>query len=370
MAVSRPAVPMKWQAAFESYQERMEAALAYAGAWLLLVTVLLYHFSHTHFHQHEADLGNLEMILRIPLMVAIGLAFSARWIGFPRWPARYFLRLMGICLSGLALSLLFLFALYEPIIVTQISDSMTIALFGATIMGLRSFREWLLIVASPLAIFLIAAVVAGLPIMTLVAVLIAPALLMFVTCILMAFVRKVAVDGFIARESVNEVATTDPLTGLLNRRAFMPLLQQEHARAMRAEAPFSVILADLDKFKKVNDTWGHEAGDDVLKEVAARMRDCLRKQDALCRWGGEEFLILLPGTDAEGARVVAEKCREQIQETPINMHGVHHTQTVSLGVAVFGQGEAIDHLVNRADGALYQAKQNGRNRVELAGYGN
>src|SRR5690554_2222025 len=369
MAVSRPAVPVKWQAAFETYQERMEAALAYAGAWLLLATVFLYHLTHTHFHQHEADLGNLEFLLRIPLMLAIGLALSAQWIGFPRWPARYFLRLMGLCLSGLALSLLFLFALYEPIIVTQISDSMTIALFGATIMGLRSFREWLLIVALPLVIFVIAALLADLPIITLAAVLIAPALLMFATCILMAFVRKVAIDGFIARETLNEVATTDPLTGLLNRRAFMPLLQQAHARGVRSSEPFTVILADLDKCKQVNDTWGHEAGDDVLKEVAERLRNCLRDQDTVCRWGGEEFLILSSGTEADGALVVAQKCRDRMQSTPIDMHGVHHTQTISLDVATIHAGEAVDHLVNRADRALYQAKQNGRNRVELAGSG-
>lgn len=135
------AVPPKWQPAFDAYRERMEAAMAYGSAWLLLATVSLYHLSHTYFHRHTADLGHAELLLRLPLIAAILLTLSAHWSGTPRWPAHYFLRLMGLALSGLALSLLFLFALYEPIMVTQVSDAMTIAFFGATVLGLRSFRE-------------------------------------------------------------------------------------------------------------------------------------------------------------------------------------------------------------------------------------
>lgn len=359
-------VPPKWQPAFDAYRERMESGMAYGSAWLLLVTVSLYHLSHTYFHHHTADLGYTELLLRLPLIAAILLTLAAHWINIPQWPARYFLRLMGLALGGLALSLLFLFARYEPIMVTQVSDAMTIAFFGATVLGLRSFKEWLFIVALPVTLFMIAALWAGLPMLTILAVFIAPGLLMFVTCVLMAFVRKVATEGFLARQQLQEMATTDSLTGLLNRRAFMPLLRQEQVRAQRSEQPFSVILADLDKFKVVNDTWGHEAGDDVLRQAAARLKSALRQQDVLCRWGGEEFLILLPETDAPGALNVAEKCRKQLQGCPMDMSGTTHTQTISLGVACFDGIESVELLVSRADEALYQAKENGRNRAELA----
>ncbi|GGC63623.1 GGDEF domain-containing protein [Marinobacter halophilus] len=369
MPTSRPAVPDKWQPAFEAYRERMESALAFAGAWLLLVTVALYHVSHTYFHHHEVDLGHLELWLRLPVIIAAALALINHHTGFPRWPARYFLRLMGLTLSVLALSLLFLFARYEPLMVSEVSDAMTVAFFGATVLGLRSFREWLLIALLPITLFALAAIIADLPALVLVAVFIGPALIMFVTCTLMMFVRNIAIHGFLSREQLNEMATTDTLTGLLNRRAFMELIRQEQARAQRAGEPFSVILADLDKFKRVNDTWGHEAGDDVLKETSARLRKTLRQQDALCRWGGEEFLMLLPGTDSHGAMIVAEKCREGLQISPMDMHGTAHTQTASFGVATCTPDEAIDHLIGRADAALYQAKENGRNRCELASPG-
>ncbi|MBY6220210.1 GGDEF domain-containing protein [Marinobacter nauticus] len=367
MDAAKNSIPQKWHPAFEAYKERMESGLQYGGAMLLLVTVSLYHLSHTYFHVHQANLGTTELLLRLPLVGATFLALIAHWTGYPRWPARYFLRLMGITLSGLALALLYLFTLYEPIMVTQVSDAMTIAFFGATVMALRSLREWILIVLIPVSVFWLAAIIKGLPLVTLVAVFIGPALIMFVTCMLMAFVRKVAVDGFISREKLHEIATTDPLTGLLNRRAFMPLVRQEYARATRSDSVFSVILADLDKFKKVNDTWGHEAGDLVLLETATRLGSCLRQQDALCRWGGEEFLILLPDTDAEGAMIVAEKCRRQMADRAIDIHGVDHTQTLSLGAAEHRTSEGIDPLIIRADEALYWAKEHGRNRAHLSG---
>ncbi|WP_339807095.1 diguanylate cyclase, partial [uncultured Marinobacter sp.] len=268
MTSSRSSIPDKWKPAFERYQEQIESHLVHGGAWLMLVTVSLYHVSHTYFHVHEADLGQNELLLRLPLLAATVLALSSHWLGLPRWPARYFLRLMGLGLSGMALSLLFLFARYEPLMVSQVSDAMTIALFGATVLSLRNFKEWLLIVLLPILLFCIAAVVADLPLLTLLGVFIGPALIMLVTNILMALARIVDAEGFIARERLREMATTDPLTGLLNRRAFMPLVQQEQARAQRSGTPFSVILADLDKFKRVNDTWGHETGDQVLQKTA------------------------------------------------------------------------------------------------------
>ena len=364
--LSRPAVPEHWQPAFEIYEERMEKGLAFASAWLLLVTVSLYQISHTYFHTHDSDPGMMELLFQMPLITSIVLTLIAHWTGCPRWPARYFLRLMGMSLSGLALSLLYFYTHHEPVMVAQLSDSMTIAFFGASVLALRSIREWLLIALLPIAIFLVASLATGTPMGTAAAVFIAPALIMFVTCMLMAALRKVAVEGFLAREHLNEVATRDSLTRLLNRRAFLPMMQHERERAQRSGKPFSVILTDLDKFKRVNDTWGHDAGDQVLRETANRLAKGLRQQDVLCRWGGEEFLVLLPETDAGGAVEVAEKCRRIMAEEPIVMDDISHHQTVSLGIATFNSGESVDDLVIRADKALYRAKENGRNRVETS----
>jgi diguanylate cyclase (GGDEF)-like protein len=364
--LSRPAVPENWQPAFEIYQERMERGLAFAGAWLLLITVSLYHISHTYFHTHESDPGLMERLFEMPLIGSITLTLVAHWTGFPRWPARYFLRLMGFSLSGLALCLLYFYTHHEPVMVAQLSDSMTIAFFGSSVLALRSFREWLLIVMLPVSIFLVAHVASDHPLITIASAFIGPALIMFVTCMLMAALRKVAVEGFLAREHLNEVATRDSLTRLLNRRAFIPMMQHERERAERSGKPFSVILTDLDRFKRVNDTWGHDAGDQVLRETANRLADGLRQQDVLCRWGGEEFLVLLPETDAKGAIEVAEKCRRIMAEKPIMMGDISHPQTVSLGIATFNSNESVDDLVIRADKALYQAKENGRNRVETS----
>ncbi|MGC8120665.1 GGDEF domain-containing protein [Marinobacter sp. VGCF2001] len=367
MNTARSPVAADCQQALETYKERMESGLQYGGALLLLVTVSLYQLSHSYFHVHRLELGPTEWLLRLPLFTAISMALLNHWVGWPRWPARYFLRLMGISLSTLALSLLYLFASHEPIRVAQVSDAMTIAFFGATVFSLRGFREWLLIVLLPVSCFWVLALAAELPVLTLAPVFIGPALIMLVTGILLTLARRVAFEGVITREKLNVIATTDPLTGLLNRRAFMPLIRQELARALRSDNRFSIILADLDRFKKVNDTWGHEAGDLVLQETAARLQDCLRAQDALCRWGGEEFLILLPETDAAGAMIVAEKCRQQMAGLAMAIHGIRHTQPLSLGVAEHLRGEDIDPLIIRADEALYRAKARGRNQACLAG---
>jgi len=361
-----PDIPARWQPAFERYRERLEACLAVSSAWLLLAMIHLHEASHAYLHVHTVDLGYLEWAVRAPLLFAALLTLANwRW-QIPPWPARYFLRLMGLGLSGLALSMVFMFARYDPGTLNQIPDTLTIAIFGATVLGLRSFKEWLLIVVLPIAIFVVAVCWAGLASITLATVFIAPALMMLVTCVFMTIIRRLVLEGFLAGKELQELATTDTLTGLMNRRAFTPLMQQEHARAQRTGEPFSVVLGDLDRFKLVNDTWGHELGDEVLRETATRLRQSLRQQDVLCRWGGEEFLILLPGTSAQGAFTVAEKCRTHLEGQPMLLNGQPHTQTISLGVACFDGTESVTLLVGRADAALYQAKAKGRNRTELA----
>lgn len=164
-----------------------------------------------------------------------------------------------------------------------------------------------------------------------------------------------------------EDARTDPLTGLTNRRAMEEILELENFRALRSQRPFSIVLADLDRFKLINDTYGHEAGDEVLRETARRLQKHLRHQDMVARWGGEEFLILLPETDAVAAQIVAEKLRRAIAEKPAEVGANVLPLTMSLGVDTVHFSQPQEDFLRRADQNLYRAKREGRNRVVASG---
>ncbi|MBZ0157302.1 MAG: GGDEF domain-containing protein [Alphaproteobacteria bacterium] len=159
---------------------------------------------------------------------------------------------------------------------------------------------------------------------------------------------------------------TDPLTKLCNRADMFEKLAAEQSRAVRYQKTFSLVMVDLDYFKQVNDTYGHLAGDQFLVAVAGLMRSNLRKEDSCARWGGEEFLILLPETELSNGTHTAEKLRGLIASITVPLHGEKVYITASLGVASYSPGETIDHCIKRADDALYLAKKNGRNRVAAA----
>lgn len=169
-----------------------------------------------------------------------------------------------------------------------------------------------------------------------------------------------------ARESMRYSATHDSLTGLMNRGETFNFLKRELARAERSRRPLSVILADVDHFKVVNDTLGHLYGDEALKEVARRLRSKLRVYDGVGRYGGEEFLMILAECDLMAALIKADELRVCVGTDPIASSQAARNITVSMGVAVSTDHAAsdIDSLLNQADRGLYAAKQNGRNRVE------
>jgi len=169
-----------------------------------------------------------------------------------------------------------------------------------------------------------------------------------------------------ARESMRHAATHDSLTGLQNRGEIFGMLERELERARRERKSLSVILADIDHFKNVNDTCGHLFGDGTLQEIARRLHSRIRVYDGVGRYGGEEFLIVLPSCDLQGALDRANEMREFIAAAPIVHGGFERSITLSMGVAVSectGVKE-LENLLNRADAALYLAKERGRNRVE------
>lgn len=167
-----------------------------------------------------------------------------------------------------------------------------------------------------------------------------------------------------ANRNLQFQATHDSLTGLLNRRAIVEILQKELARAERERESLSIILVDIDHFKKINDTRGHLAGDAVLCRVSQIMKSSVRSYDSVGRYGGEEFLIVLPGCPAELATKRAEQFGLMLSEPSSDPS--ENQITVSMGVAVGSGPVKMEELLSRADDALYQAKRNGRNRVESA----
>lgn len=167
-------------------------------------------------------------------------------------------------------------------------------------------------------------------------------------------------------DEMRELATTDPLTGACNRRQGGMMLAAEFERSARSGEPFSVLMLDVDHFKLVNDTFGHEAGDTVLKALVETCKEQLRTIDMVARWGGEEFLLLLRGADTAASVNVAERLRQTLSEVTVNSSaGQRIAFTVSIGIAV-SRGSAIEETVRRSDAALYEAKASGRNRVTVA----
>jgi len=171
-----------------------------------------------------------------------------------------------------------------------------------------------------------------------------------------------------ARDSLHYQATRDALTGLWNRRAILELLGDELQRAARDGHPVAVIMGDLDYFKGINDSHGHAAGDEVLRQAAVRMSGVLRPYDRLGRYGGEEFLVVLPGCRDADALQLGERIRDAVAAEPVGWEGLSLPFTVSLGIAATERAGDLDAeaLVRRADAALYRAKRTGRNRVACA----
>lgn len=160
---------------------------------------------------------------------------------------------------------------------------------------------------------------------------------------------------------LEKASITDSLTGLFNRRRLDEAFAHELDRAQRYAKPVSLIIADVDYFKAINDTHGHQTGDDVLKAIAGLLRSGVRAVDVVGRWGGEEFLVICPDTDLDGAQALAEKLRGSIAAEAFPAIGA---ASASFGVAQYRDGESFKDTVARADTALYRAKINGRNRVE------
>lgn len=163
--------------------------------------------------------------------------------------------------------------------------------------------------------------------------------------------------------SLDSLSRTDQLTGLPNRRHALEWLTHEEARSQRYQTTAAIGIADLDHFKEINDRFGHDAGDAVLATVAGAITQAVRKQDVSTRWGGEEFLVLLPDTDLQGGIVAMEKVREAVANCSVPWDGAELQVTVTVGVSVLSKTVGIDESIRLADRALFEGKTSGRDRV-------
>lgn len=174
---------------------------------------------------------------------------------------------------------------------------------------------------------------------------------------------KLSIHQVLYKENLYRLATIDMLTGIYNRRSFMERLDTELIRQHRYQQALSMMMLDLDFFKRVNDQFGHAAGDLVLQDFTQKAKSCLRDIDLFGRVGGEEFVILLPSTDIEGAKVVAERIRILIESGYVQLEHNHYRYTVSIGVSQMVDGDTAKTFINRIDQAMYAAKNAGRNTV-------
>ncbi len=198
--------------------------------------------------------------------------------------------------------------------------------------------------------------------------------LVFGSLATMFLIAIMGMTGFLfthLREHERELellSTTDSLTQVLNRRSFLDTLDAELVRAARYQRQLALLMVDVDLFKGINDSFGHLAGDQVLMAVVSLLKDLLRRSDVVARFGGDEFIILLPETDLLGAQTIAERCRREIEGVTVlcaSESVSHVTASIGIAVSLGVAAESVDDLIERADRALYTAKRNGRNRVEV-----
>jgi diguanylate cyclase len=171
-----------------------------------------------------------------------------------------------------------------------------------------------------------------------------------------------------AKEQLNTshlMAMTDSLTQLPNRGAYDLYIGKEYERYRRYGGGLSLLVCDVDKFKLINDSYGHQAGDKVLQLISRQVKKGTRDTDFLSRYGGEEFVVVLPESDAKAAFLVGEKIREQVAKSPFHFKGQRVQITISCGVASFKPGYRVEQVFDAADKALYKAKQNGRNQCQI-----
>ncbi|EBA01620.1 GGDEF domain-containing protein [Marinobacter sp. ELB17] len=362
MIFRRTPIPPKWQSTYDDFLRQVEKQIALVAGWLITVILVIYQVNQDQ-RGIDGNIHIIETLLRAPVMLVALFTLFVHYTKKPKVDPGLLLRVIALSVMGLSLSLFVAHALYSPDTLYQMSNVLMIGFFGVSILSVRGLEQWRTFFVIPLMLFFAALAIVDLEFKQLIPFLFDPLVMIFLGMVVSGSLSQLRRSEFLSRQQLKSLASTDQLTGLLNRHAIHKSLEQLVARHARHGHPFSLILGDLDKFKRVNDSYGHNVGDEVLIETANRLQDHVRAGDILCRWGGEELLVVLPDTERDSALAVAEKLRCAIGEAPMTAGGHSIEQTISFGVTCYHNGEHIDTTIMRADSALYLAKQGGRNRV-------
>jgi diguanylate cyclase (GGDEF)-like protein len=359
-----PAVELRYR---ESHieQDRRQATITVG---VLLMPLLGFFLSDLGFF--TAGTVPPRLLLARIGVVAITIALIARL----RWPIapRHFDRAMGAWWLVVAAFILFVNSTRPPgyLLHNVIDSSVSIISFVSPVIaiGLQAAAPLVLATGNLLEVFAMRDLVGTTPLVVLPITYAMVLLIGFSTAWRLHGLRReqwAAMQQQLAlQEQLEELANTDALTGALNRRRFLAVAEVELARALRHARPLGLLMLDVDHFKRINDTWGHAAGDAALVAIARTLAGTLRQQDCLARMGGEEFAILLPESPPAEASGVAERLRALCAELAWNAAEPQARLSVSIGVACLDAGDAgIPDLLRRADRALYDAKHAGRNRV-------
>jgi two-component system cell cycle response regulator len=358
----RTPIPPKWQSTYEDFLCQVEKQIALVAGWLITVILVIYQVNQNQ-RGIDGNIHIIETLLRAPVMLVALFTLFVHYTKKPKVDPGLLLRVIALLVMGLSLSLFVAHALYSPDTLYQMSNVLMIGFFGVSMLSVRGLEQWWTLFIIPLMLFFAALVIVDLEFKQLLPFLFDPLVMIFVGMVVSRSLSQLRRSEFLTRQQLKSLALTDQLTGLLNRHAIHTSLEQLVARYARHGHPFSLILGDLDKFKRVNDSYGHNVGDDVLIETANRLQNHVRAGDIVCRWGGEELLVVLPDTELDSALAVAEKLRCAVGETPMAAGGQSIKQTISFGVTGYHNGEHIDTTIMRADSALYLAKEGGRNRA-------
>jgi len=361
-----PSVPPDLDRDFRAYQQRSARRLSVLAAAILLLALPVFQLLELLSDQLGAEVLILHAVMRLPMMVLAMLVIILRFLR-PEgpWP-RPALLILGFCLILMLLSLL-LFNLHRGSDYAMgTSSGLVLAIATTSILATRGARDLLIIYLIPALIFLAGFWWLDISLKDQALTVILPLMAALIGLILAENQYRGIVSQFLLTHHLKRSATTDPLTGLFNRRGTDAILARECAKAKRHGRHFAVLMTDLDHFKKVNDQHGHDVGDEVLQELASRLRATVREEDHVARWGGEEFLVLVQEDHSETVMNIAEKIRKSVAERPFSTRAGRLSVTISLGIACYRENEAAEATISRADKALYQAKNEGRNRVVLA----
>lgn len=365
--MNQPEVPVAWRSEFANYQRQLALRLGVVGSFTVVVLLPLVQLLDFYVILDDASNGaRVNALWRLPgfLMAALFLMLALlKPDGL--WP-RPLLCLLSATLVIHAIAIAILRNAPPGPGADYAVDALVLvilALAPAAIGGLRDIvvTHGIPFVIGVVFILFSEDVFAGEPLR-----LMYPAMALFISAAIAELLNRGHVETFLAHQQLREFAMTDPLTGLLNRRAMDHRLAVEMARNQRHGTGFAVVMMDLDHFKRVNDTHGHDVGDEVLRRLAVRIREVTREDDAIARWGGEEFLLMVHSSDSVDAAAVAEKVRDIVAARPFRTSAGELPITISLGVAIHEGTETVEQTVARADKALYQAKADGRNRVVVA----